>query len=90
MEFNKMVTYLPPPPHKQKTSNNVRLGVINNPSESPSDDTSRIARAIWSAFRTQSPNNAKNFITKLSKEETASVLASGADIAEFAVGVSSR
>ncbi|KAJ8357028.1 hypothetical protein SKAU_G00198220, partial [Synaphobranchus kaupii] len=69
-----------------KTSNNVRLGMINNPSESPSNDNSHIARAIWSAMQTQSANNAKNFITKLSKEETASALASGADITEFAVG----
>ncbi|KAJ8270389.1 hypothetical protein GJAV_G00113890, partial [Gymnothorax javanicus] len=69
-----------------KSSNNVRLSMINNPSESPSNDTTRIARAIWSAMQTQSANNAKNFVTKLSKEETASALASGADITEFAVG----
>ncbi|XP_036410069.1 UDP-glucose:glycoprotein glucosyltransferase 1 isoform X2 [Megalops cyprinoides] len=69
-----------------KTSNNVRLGMINNPSEAPSNDTSRIARAIWSAMQTQTANNAKNFITKMAKEETARALASGADIAEFAVG----
>ncbi|KAJ8384299.1 hypothetical protein AAFF_G00206560 [Aldrovandia affinis] len=69
-----------------KTSNNVRLGMINNPSDSPSNDTSRIARAIWAAMQTQSANNAKNFITKLSKEDTAMALASGTDISEFAVG----
>ncbi|XP_015216779.2 UDP-glucose:glycoprotein glucosyltransferase 1 isoform X1 [Lepisosteus oculatus] len=69
-----------------KTSNNVRIGMINNPTESPSNETSRVARAIWAAMQTQTSNNAKNFITKLSKEETAKALESGADIAEFAVG----
>uniref|UniRef100_A0A8C9Y009 UDP-glucose ceramide glucosyltransferase-like 1 n=1 Tax=Sander lucioperca TaxID=283035 RepID=A0A8C9Y009_SANLU len=59
-----------------KTSNNVRLGMINNPSAAPSAEMSRLARAIWAAMQTQSANNAKNFITKLAKEETA-----------FAVGV---
>uniref|UniRef100_A0A8C9VL63 UDP-glucose ceramide glucosyltransferase-like 1 n=1 Tax=Scleropages formosus TaxID=113540 RepID=A0A8C9VL63_SCLFO len=70
-----------------KTSNNVRLGMINNPSEGVSNITSRIARAIWAAMQTQTANNAKNLITKLCKEETAAALASGVDIAEFAVGV---
>ncbi|XP_057190246.1 UDP-glucose:glycoprotein glucosyltransferase 1 isoform X1 [Triplophysa rosa] len=69
-----------------KTSNNVRLGVINNPSESPSNENSLIARAIWSAMQTQTSNNAKNFITKMAKDETAQALYAGSDIAEFAVG----
>ncbi|XP_016132638.1 UDP-glucose:glycoprotein glucosyltransferase 1-like [Sinocyclocheilus grahami] len=57
-----------------KTSNNVRLGVINNPSENPSNEKSLIARAIWAAMQTQTANNAKNFITKMAKEETAQAL----------------
>ncbi|XP_042574669.1 UDP-glucose:glycoprotein glucosyltransferase 1-like isoform X4 [Cyprinus carpio] len=69
-----------------KTSNNVRLGVINNPSENPSNEKSLIARAIWGAMQTQTANNAKNFITKMAKEETAQALYGGSDIAEFAVG----
>uniref|UniRef100_A0A673G7E7 UDP-glucose ceramide glucosyltransferase-like 1 n=2 Tax=Sinocyclocheilus TaxID=75365 RepID=A0A673G7E7_9TELE len=69
-----------------KTSNNVRLGVINNPSENPSNEKSLIARAIWAAMQTQTANNAKNFITKMAKEETAQALYGGSDIAEFAVG----
>lgn len=73
--------------HK-KTSNNVRLGMINNPSSNPSAETSRVARAIWSVMQTQSANNAKNFITKMSKEETAEALEKGVDVGEFAVGVS--
>ncbi|KAG8013261.1 UDP-glucose:glycoprotein glucosyltransferase 1, partial [Nibea albiflora] len=69
-----------------KTSNNVRLGMINNPSTDLSGETSRVARAIWAAMQTQSANNAKNFITKMAKEETAAALERGTDIGEFAVG----
>lgn len=72
---------------QQKTSNNARLGMINNPSAAPSAETSRVARAIWAAMQTQTANNAKNFITKMSKEEAAVALEKGVDIGEFAVGV---
>lgn len=61
--------------------------MINNPSEDPTNESSRIARAIWAAMQTQTANNAKNFITKMAKEETAKALDTGADIADFAVGV---
>lgn len=71
----------------QKTSYNVRLGMINNPSAALSSETSRLARAIWAAMQTQSANNAKNFITKMAKDETAAALEQGADIGQFAVGV---
>ncbi|XP_061600047.1 UDP-glucose:glycoprotein glucosyltransferase 1 isoform X2 [Cololabis saira] len=69
-----------------KTSNNVRLGMISNPSADPSAETNRVARAIWAAMQTQSANNAKNFITKMAKEETAAALDRGVDVGEFAVG----
>ncbi|XP_046872215.1 UDP-glucose:glycoprotein glucosyltransferase 1 [Hypomesus transpacificus] len=69
-----------------KTSNSVRLGMINNPSESPSSEGSRVARAMWATMQTQTANNAKNFITKLTKEETAAALESGAHVTDFAVG----
>lgn len=61
--------------------------MINNPTDSPSNKTTLIARAIWAAMQTQTANNAKNFITKIVKEETADALYSGTDIADFAVGV---
>lgn len=61
--------------------------MINNPSAALSTETSRVARAIWAAMQTQSANNAKNFITKMAKEETAAALEKGVDIGEFAVGV---
>ncbi|XP_077394510.1 UDP-glucose:glycoprotein glucosyltransferase 1 isoform X1 [Festucalex cinctus] len=69
-----------------KTSNNVRLGAISNPSAKPSAESSRVTRAIWAAMQTQSANNAKNFITKMAKEETAAALQKGTDVTEFAVG----
>lgn len=61
--------------------------MINNPSAPLSAETTRVASAIWAAMQTQSANNAKNFITKLAKEETAAALGKGVDIGEFAVGV---
>lgn len=61
--------------------------MINNPSAASSSDASRVARALWAAMQTQSANNAKNFITKLAKEETAAAVGQGADIGQFAVGV---
>ncbi|XP_039203086.1 UDP-glucose:glycoprotein glucosyltransferase 1 isoform X1 [Crotalus tigris] len=70
----------------QKSSNFIRIGVINNPSEDPATETTIIARAIWAALQTQTSNNAKNFITKLLKEENAKMLEAGTDITEFAVG----
>ncbi|XP_025065410.1 UDP-glucose:glycoprotein glucosyltransferase 1 isoform X3 [Alligator sinensis] len=70
----------------QKSSNNVRISMINNPSEEPSNENTLITRAIWAALQTQTSNNAKNFVTKMAKEEIAKALEAGADIAEFAVG----
>uniref|UniRef100_A0A4W3JNT5 UDP-glucose ceramide glucosyltransferase-like 1 n=1 Tax=Callorhinchus milii TaxID=7868 RepID=A0A4W3JNT5_CALMI len=69
-----------------KSSNNLRVGLINNPSKEPTEENSVNARAIWATLKTQNINNAKNFITKMAKEETAKALSEGADIMEFAVG----
>ncbi|XP_040835082.1 UDP-glucose:glycoprotein glucosyltransferase 1 isoform X2 [Ochotona curzoniae] len=70
----------------QKSSNNVRISIINNPSAEISHKDTQIARAIWAALQTQSSNVAKNFITKMAKQETAEALATGADITQFSVG----
>ncbi|EMP42619.1 UDP-glucose:glycoprotein glucosyltransferase 1 [Chelonia mydas] len=70
----------------QKSSNHVRISMINNPSEDPTNKNTVITRAIWAALQTQTSNSAKNFITKMAKEETAKALEAGADITEFAVG----
>uniref|UniRef100_A0A8C0FS95 UDP-glucose ceramide glucosyltransferase-like 1 n=1 Tax=Bubo bubo TaxID=30461 RepID=A0A8C0FS95_BUBBB len=72
----------------QKSSNNVRISMINNPSEDPNSQNTLVAKAIWAALQTQTSNNAKNFITKMAKEENAKAVEAGADILEFAVGVS--
>nr|XP_014343631.1 PREDICTED: UDP-glucose:glycoprotein glucosyltransferase 1 [Latimeria chalumnae] len=69
-----------------KSSNNVRIGIVNNPREDPTGENLPISRAIWAALLTQTANNAKNFITKMAKEETVKALEAGADIIEFAVG----
>ncbi|NXG55323.1 UGGG1 glucosyltransferase, partial [Hemiprocne comata] len=70
----------------QKSSNNVRISMINNPSDNPNSQNTILAKAIWAALQTQTSNNAKNFITKMAKEEVAKALEAGADILEFAVG----
>uniref|UniRef100_A0A8C0N2I8 UDP-glucose ceramide glucosyltransferase-like 1 n=1 Tax=Canis lupus familiaris TaxID=9615 RepID=A0A8C0N2I8_CANLF len=70
----------------QKSSNNVRISMINNPSEDINYKNTQISRAIWAALQTQTSNSAKNFITKMAKEETAEALAAGADIGGFSVG----
>ncbi|XP_054981511.1 UDP-glucose:glycoprotein glucosyltransferase 1 isoform X2 [Sorex araneus] len=70
----------------QKSSNNVRISMINNPSGDVSYENTRISRAIWAALQTQTSNLAKNFITKMVKEETAQALAAGTDMGEFSVG----
>ncbi|NXT57051.1 UGGG1 glucosyltransferase, partial [Pluvianellus socialis] len=68
------------------SSNNVRISMINNPSEDPNSQNTLVAKAIWAALQTQTSNNAKNFITKMAKEEVAKAVEAGADILEFAVG----
>uniref|UniRef100_A0A8C5LDS4 UDP-glucose:glycoprotein glucosyltransferase 1 n=1 Tax=Jaculus jaculus TaxID=51337 RepID=A0A8C5LDS4_JACJA len=70
----------------QKSSNNVRISMINNPSQEISYENTPVFRAIWAALQTQTSNSAKNFITKMAKEETAEALAAGTDIGEFSVG----
>uniref|UniRef100_A0A8C2UXN0 UDP-glucose:glycoprotein glucosyltransferase 1 n=1 Tax=Chinchilla lanigera TaxID=34839 RepID=A0A8C2UXN0_CHILA len=70
----------------QKSSNNVRISIINNPSEEITYEHTQISRAIWAALQTQTSNSAKNFITKMVKEDTSEALAAGADIGEFSVG----
>lgn len=64
--------------------------MINNPSEDLSYENTQISRAIWAALQTQTSSSAKNFITKMAKEETAEALAAGADVGQFSVGVSVR
>lgn len=62
--------------------------MINNPKEDIKYENTQISRAIWAALQTQTSSTAKNFITKMVKEGPAEALAAGADVGEFAVGVS--
>uniref|UniRef100_A0A452TQU7 UDP-glucose ceramide glucosyltransferase-like 1 n=1 Tax=Ursus maritimus TaxID=29073 RepID=A0A452TQU7_URSMA len=74
--------------HQASIYTSIVISMINNPSEDISYENTQISRAIWAALQTQTSNSAKNFITKMAKEETAEALAAGADIGGFSVGVS--
>ena len=62
----------------QKSSNDVRLGFIHNSQGEASDATAQlVATAIQVAMETMDAGMAKNFITKLLKEENIAALRSG-------------
>ncbi|KAK6167193.1 hypothetical protein SNE40_021285 [Patella caerulea] len=58
-----------------KTSNELRLGLIFNPTTVAGDNL--ISKAIYVAYKTMSNNLAKSFITKLVKEENVADLQTG-------------
>ncbi|XP_078695179.1 UDP-glucose:glycoprotein glucosyltransferase 1-like [Branchiostoma floridae x Branchiostoma belcheri] len=60
-----------------KSSNTVRIGVLHNPSSPPQDGTQTFARAAQAALDTQTMTLAKNFITKLAKEENVPLVQEG-------------
>uniref|UniRef100_K7F5W8 UDP-glucose ceramide glucosyltransferase-like 1 n=1 Tax=Pelodiscus sinensis TaxID=13735 RepID=K7F5W8_PELSI len=68
-----------------KTSNHMRLGIVNNPMSKIMEDNTAIARAILTAFLTQKNSNLKSFLSKISKEETAKALATGTKIKKLLV-----
>uniref|UniRef100_A0A8B9KM65 UDP-glucose ceramide glucosyltransferase-like 1 n=1 Tax=Astyanax mexicanus TaxID=7994 RepID=A0A8B9KM65_ASTMX len=49
---------------------NSRVGVINNPGGTPSEDNSSLYKAIWASFLTQTSKNTLDFTLKLLKEDT--------------------
>ena len=55
----------------QKSTNNVRVGIVHNPSELAVDEKSAhfLPRVVAAALESQPPVMAKTFITKLLKEE---------------------
>ncbi|NWT57014.1 UGGG2 glucosyltransferase, partial [Erythrocercus mccallii] len=67
------------------TSRHTRVGILNNPSSKIQEDNTVIARGILAAFLTQTNNNLKSFLSKLSKEETAKSLAAGTKIVKFLI-----
>ncbi|XP_074657528.1 UDP-glucose:glycoprotein glucosyltransferase 1-like isoform X2 [Tubulanus polymorphus] len=63
---------------QMKTSNDVRVGVVHNPTHVPTDEKSTlISRAIQTAIATLPTGLARSFITKLVKEENVDGLLSG-------------
>ncbi|NXP53031.1 UGGG2 glucosyltransferase, partial [Heliornis fulica] len=67
------------------TSSHTRVGILNNPSSKIMEDNTVIARGILTTFLTQNNSSLKNFLNKLTKEETATSLATGTKIAKLLV-----
>ncbi|XP_043104746.1 UDP-glucose:glycoprotein glucosyltransferase 2 isoform X2 [Puntigrus tetrazona] len=66
--------------HMKSGSSNCRVGVINNPSGKPTEDTSALYRAVWASLLTQSNKNSLDFTLKLLKEENVELLKQGTKI----------
>ncbi|XP_026784150.3 UDP-glucose:glycoprotein glucosyltransferase 2 isoform X1 [Pangasianodon hypophthalmus] len=69
--------------HMKSSSSSSRVGVINNPSDQPTEDNSSLYRAIWASFLTQSTKNTLEFTLKLLKEESVQLLTQGTKIKEL-------
>ena len=69
----------------------MRVGVIHNPSTAPNKETHWLARAVYAAQETQNRNFAKNFITKLLKENNYDSISKGSTkVQDFEVNVSTE
>ncbi|XP_012578613.1 PREDICTED: UDP-glucose:glycoprotein glucosyltransferase 2 [Condylura cristata] len=66
-----------------KTSVHSRLGIIYNPTSKINEDNTAISRGILAAFLTQKNSFLKNFLRKLTEEETATAIYSGEKIKTF-------
>uniref|UniRef100_A0A8C6M3I1 UDP-glucose ceramide glucosyltransferase-like 1 n=1 Tax=Nothobranchius furzeri TaxID=105023 RepID=A0A8C6M3I1_NOTFU len=60
-----------------KSSRGVRVGVIDNPGEKPSEDNTVVYRAVWASLLTQKNKAAAAFVQKLLKEESIQLLLQG-------------
>uniref|UniRef100_A0A8B9KK17 UDP-glucose ceramide glucosyltransferase-like 1 n=1 Tax=Astyanax mexicanus TaxID=7994 RepID=A0A8B9KK17_ASTMX len=60
--------------HMKSSSSNSRVGVINNPGGTPSEDNSSLYKAIWASFLTQTSKNTLDFTLKLLKEDTVQLI----------------
>lgn len=72
---------------KQKASPGVRVGVIDNPSEKPSEDNTVLYRAIWASLLTQKNKAAAEFVHKLLKEESSQLLQQGTKMKDLLMQV---
>ncbi|KAF7709852.1 UDP-glucose:glycoprotein glucosyltransferase 2 isoform X2 [Silurus meridionalis] len=73
--------------HMKSSGSSSRVGVINNPSEQPTEDNSRLYRAIWASLLTQSSKNTLDFTLKLLKNETVQLLERGTKIKDLLLKV---
>ncbi|KAI5628521.1 UDP-glucose:glycoprotein glucosyltransferase 2 isoform X3 [Silurus asotus] len=73
--------------HMKSSGSSSRVGVINNPSEQPTEDNSRLYRAIWASLLTQSSKNTLDFTLKLLKNENVQLLERGTKIKDLLLKV---
>ncbi|KAA0715726.1 UDP-glucose:glycoprotein glucosyltransferase 2 [Triplophysa tibetana] len=66
--------------HMKSSCSSCRIGVINNPSGKPTEETSVLYRAVWASLLTQSNKNTLDFTLKLLKEENVELLNQGTKI----------
>ena len=64
------------------------MGIIYNPTSKIDEESTAISRGILAAFLTQRNNFLRNFLMKLTEEETATAIYSGAKIKTFLTEVS--
>ncbi|KAM9486664.1 UDP-glucose:glycoprotein glucosyltransferase 2 isoform 2-T2 [Clarias gariepinus] len=69
--------------HLKYSSSISRVGVINNPSDRPTEDNSSLYRAIWASFLTQSNKHSLDFTLKLLKDETVQLIRQGTKIKDL-------
>ncbi|XP_062861510.1 UDP-glucose:glycoprotein glucosyltransferase 2 [Trichomycterus rosablanca] len=69
--------------HMKSSGSSTRVGVINNPSDKPTEENSSLYRAIWASLLTQSIKNSLDLTVKLLKEETAQFLRQGTKIKDL-------
>uniref|UniRef100_A0A8B9KSK2 UDP-glucose glycoprotein glucosyltransferase 2 n=1 Tax=Astyanax mexicanus TaxID=7994 RepID=A0A8B9KSK2_ASTMX len=74
--------------HMKSSSSNSRVGVINNPGGTPSEDNSSLYKAIWASFLTQTSKNTLDFTLKLLKEDTVQLITHDTKIKDLLLQVS--
>ncbi|XP_043928923.1 UDP-glucose:glycoprotein glucosyltransferase 2 isoform X2 [Protopterus annectens] len=68
-----------------ETGDSIRVGVVNNPTETPTEESSAVSRGIWAALLTHQGETTLSFIKKLILEDTVTSIASGNKIKEMAI-----
>uniref|UniRef100_A0A8C6LY12 UDP-glucose ceramide glucosyltransferase-like 1 n=1 Tax=Nothobranchius furzeri TaxID=105023 RepID=A0A8C6LY12_NOTFU len=68
----------------------VRVGVIDNPGEKPSEDNTVVYRAVWASLLTQKNKAAAAFVQKLLKEESIQLLLQGTKMKDLLLQVKNK